>query len=63
MERLELEKTLNMGVGMMAVVPQESVDVALTALADRGVEAWVAGEILDRGDHTEGATLTGDYAV
>ncbi|MFZ3471369.1 phosphoribosylformylglycinamidine cyclo-ligase [Streptomyces sp. 4.24] len=61
-ERLELEKTLNMGVGMMAVVPQESVDVALTALSDRGVDAWVAGEILDRGDLTEGATLTGDYA-
>lgn len=62
-EQLELEKTLNMGVGMMAVVPQESVDVALTALADRGVDAWVAGEILDRGTHAEGATLTGSYAV
>lgn len=62
MEQLELEKTLNMGVGMMAVVPQESVDVALTALADRGVDAWVAGEILDRGDHVEGATMTGSYA-
>ncbi|MFE2282844.1 phosphoribosylformylglycinamidine cyclo-ligase [Streptomyces sp. NPDC059443] len=61
-ERLELEKTLNMGVGMMAVVPQGSVDVALTALADRGVDAWVAGEIVDRGDHAEGATMTGDYA-
>ncbi|MFD3805302.1 phosphoribosylformylglycinamidine cyclo-ligase [Streptomyces sp. NPDC058611] len=61
-EQLELEKTLNMGVGMMAVVPAESVDVALTALSDRGVDAWVAGEILDRGDRTEGATLTGAYA-
>lgn len=61
-EQLELEKTLNMGVGMMAVVPGESVEVALTALADRGVDAWVAGEILDRGDRTEGATLTGSYA-
>ncbi|MER6534788.1 phosphoribosylformylglycinamidine cyclo-ligase [Streptomyces sp. 900105755] len=61
-ERLELEKTLNMGVGMMAIVPQESVDVALTALADRGVDAWVAGEITDRGEHTTGAELVGDYA-
>ncbi|MFD9880660.1 phosphoribosylformylglycinamidine cyclo-ligase [Streptomyces alboflavus] len=61
-ERLELEKTLNMGVGMIAVVPEESVDVALTTLADRGVDAWVAGEITDRGDHTSGAELTGDYA-
>ncbi|MER6463617.1 phosphoribosylformylglycinamidine cyclo-ligase [Streptomyces sp. NPDC001228] len=61
-ERLELEKTLNMGVGMIAMVPQESVDVALAALADRGVDAWVAGEITERGDHTTGAELVGDYA-
>ncbi|MGW0737257.1 phosphoribosylformylglycinamidine cyclo-ligase [Streptomyces sp. NPDC002851] len=61
-QRLELEKTLNMGVGMMAVVPAESADAALTTLADRGVDAWVAGEIVERGDRTEGASLTGDYA-
>ncbi|MGV9892279.1 phosphoribosylformylglycinamidine cyclo-ligase [Streptomyces sp. NPDC003395] len=61
-ERLELEKTLNMGVGMMAIVPQESVDVVLATLADRDVEAWVAGEITERGAHTSGAELVGDYA-
>jgi phosphoribosylformylglycinamidine cyclo-ligase len=61
-ERLELEKTLNMGVGMIAVVPQESVDVALSVLADRGVGAWVAGEILEHGDGAEAVALTGDYA-
>ncbi|MEU6486182.1 phosphoribosylformylglycinamidine cyclo-ligase [Streptomyces sp. NPDC046887] len=61
-ERLELEKTLNMGVGMMAVVPADSVDAALTTLADRGLDAWVAGEITERGDRAEGAELTGDYA-
>ncbi|GAA2250502.1 phosphoribosylformylglycinamidine cyclo-ligase [Streptomyces atrovirens] len=61
-ERLELEKTLNMGVGMIAIVPQESVDVALATLADRGVDAWVAGGITDRGEHTTGAALVGDYA-
>ena len=48
-ERAELEKTLNMGVGMVAVVPQESVDAALTTLTDRGVDAWVAGKISERG--------------
>ncbi|WP_414168647.1 phosphoribosylformylglycinamidine cyclo-ligase [Streptoverticillium reticulum] len=62
-ERLELEKTLNMGVGMIAVVPQESVDVALATFADRDVDAWVAGEITNRGDHAEAVTLTGEYAV
>ncbi|MGP9019603.1 phosphoribosylformylglycinamidine cyclo-ligase [Streptomyces sp. BR1] len=61
-ERLELEKTLNMGVGMIAIVPEHSVDVALTTLADRGVDAWVAGAITERGAHTTGAALTGDYA-
>ncbi|MEU6088772.1 phosphoribosylformylglycinamidine cyclo-ligase [Streptomyces sp. NPDC047085] len=62
-ERLELEKTLNMGVGMMAIVPQESTEVALATLADRGVEAWVTGEITDRGDKETGAELVGTYAV
>ncbi|AYG81576.1 Phosphoribosylformylglycinamidine cyclo-ligase [Streptomyces hundungensis] len=61
-ERLELEKTLNMGVGMMAIVPEVSVDVALQTLADRGVDAWVAGAVVERGEHREGAALTGDYA-
>lgn len=61
-ERLELEKTLNMGVGMMAVVPAESVDSALATFEDRGLDAWVAGEITGRGDHASGAELTGDYA-
>ncbi|MGW9420928.1 AIR synthase-related protein, partial [Streptomyces koyangensis] len=62
-ERLELEKTLNMGVGMMAVVPAGSVEIALTTLRDRGVDAWVAGEITRRGDEATGATLTGDYVA
>ncbi|MET9876523.1 phosphoribosylformylglycinamidine cyclo-ligase [Actinacidiphila glaucinigra] len=61
-ERLELEKTLNMGVGMVAVVPEGSVDVALTTLADRGLDAWVAGGIVERGEHAEAVELTGDYA-
>ncbi|WP_043729423.1 phosphoribosylformylglycinamidine cyclo-ligase [Streptomyces zinciresistens] len=61
-EGLELEKTLNMGVGMIAIVPEESADVALETLADRGVDAWVAGEITDRGDHTTGAELVGAYS-
>ncbi|MFE0628805.1 phosphoribosylformylglycinamidine cyclo-ligase [Streptomyces sp. NPDC058864] len=61
-ERLELEKTLNMGVGMVAVVPGDSVDAALTTLADRGLDAWVAGEVVERGEHAEAVELTGDYA-
>ncbi|MGW7519768.1 phosphoribosylformylglycinamidine cyclo-ligase [Streptomyces sp. NPDC054796] len=60
--RAELEKTLNMGVGMIAVVPQQSVEAALSTLTDRGVDAWVAGEIDERGEGAEAVTLTGDYA-
>ena len=44
-----------MGVGMIAIVPEESADAALATLADRGVDAWVAGEITERGDHATGA--------
>ena len=61
-ERLELEKTLNMGVGMIAIVPEESADAAIDTLADRGVEAWIAGEITERGEHATGAALIGEYA-
>jgi phosphoribosylformylglycinamidine cyclo-ligase len=63
MQTLEIEKTLNMGIGMVAVVPPESVDVVLSILEDRGVEAWLLGDIVDRGaEHHEGAALYGDYA-
>ncbi|SEK78573.1 phosphoribosylformylglycinamidine cyclo-ligase [Streptacidiphilus jiangxiensis] len=65
METLEIEKTLNMGIGMVAVVPQESVDAVLAVLEDRDVEAWILGDIVDRaGDYAkaEGAALYGAYA-
>lgn len=60
--RDELEKTLNMGVGMVAVVPAESADAALATLADRGVDSWVAGSVSAREGRSETVTLTGDYA-
>lgn len=62
MERAELERTLNMGVGMVAVVPSASADTALAILAERGVPSWVAGTVEKRGDHPEGAVLEGAYA-
>jgi phosphoribosylformylglycinamidine cyclo-ligase len=42
--RADLEATLNVGVGMVALVPPDSVDDALRTLADRGLPAWVCGE-------------------
>jgi phosphoribosylformylglycinamidine cyclo-ligase len=63
MDTLEIEKTLNMGVGMVAVVPPESVDTVLAVLADRDVEAWLLGDIVERGGEWDngGAALYGSY--
>jgi len=41
----EMERTFNMGVGMVAVVPADAADPAVALLRERGVPAWVAGEI------------------
>ncbi|MCS4491889.1 phosphoribosylformylglycinamidine cyclo-ligase [Corynebacterium sp. ES2715-CONJ3] len=41
----EMEKTFNMGVGMVAVVAPEDLDRALAILAARHIDAWVLGQI------------------
>jgi phosphoribosylformylglycinamidine cyclo-ligase len=41
----EMERTFNLGVGMVALVPASAVDRSLALLAERGVTAWVCGEI------------------
>lgn len=41
----DIEATLNMGVGMALVAPAESVGRLLSTAAERGIEAWVAGEV------------------
>ncbi|MGW1681433.1 phosphoribosylformylglycinamidine cyclo-ligase [Saccharopolyspora sp. NPDC002376] len=44
-EAEEMERTFNMGIGMVAVVTAEDVDRALAVLTARHVPAWVLGEI------------------
>jgi phosphoribosylformylglycinamidine cyclo-ligase len=44
-ERAEMERTFNMGVGMVVVVSPEDVDRALAMLTARHVPAWVLGEV------------------
>ncbi|RZQ65290.1 phosphoribosylformylglycinamidine cyclo-ligase [Amycolatopsis suaedae] len=44
-ERAEMEKTFNMGVGMVAVVSPEDVDRTLAVLTARHVPAWVLGDV------------------
>jgi len=58
-DQLELERTLNMGVGMVALVAKPDAGRALAALADRGVAAWVAGTARPGSGRTE---LVGAYA-
>ena len=43
--RDELECTFNQGIGMIAVVDAESATDAVQLLNDRGVPAWVCGEV------------------
>ncbi|GAC1444696.1 MAG: phosphoribosylformylglycinamidine cyclo-ligase [Mycobacteriales bacterium] len=54
----EMDRTFNMGVGMVALVAPPDVDRALAVLTARHVPAWVAGEI---GAGTGGVTLTGSH--
>lgn len=58
-EQGEAERTLNQGVGMLAVLPAAYADRALGALRTRDVPAWIAGEITSG---TGRATLVGSYA-
>jgi phosphoribosylformylglycinamidine cyclo-ligase len=57
-EQAEMERTFNMGVGMVAVVPAEDVDRTLALLTARHVDAWVLGELVD-GDGS--AALEGSH--
>ncbi|AEI08481.1 phosphoribosylformylglycinamidine cyclo-ligase [Corynebacterium resistens DSM 45100] len=61
-ERVEMEKTFNMGVGMVAVVSEEDAERALAMLTARHVEAWKLGTVStsDEGD-LSGAILGGEY--
>ncbi len=43
--RGDLESTLNLGVGMVAVVGQDAADAALARCAQLGVPAWVLGTV------------------
>jgi phosphoribosylformylglycinamidine cyclo-ligase len=44
--RGEMERTFNMGVGMVVVVPAAEADRAVASFASQKVDAWVAGEIV-----------------
>ena len=43
--RADLERTLNMGVGFVAMVPADQADAATRELEARGIPTWAIGEI------------------
>jgi phosphoribosylformylglycinamidine cyclo-ligase len=59
-DRAELERALNMGVGMVAVVAPQGVDRARRMLIERGVYSWAAGRVTPG---PAGVRLVGDYAA
>jgi phosphoribosylformylglycinamidine cyclo-ligase len=60
-DQAEMEATFNMGIGMLAIIAPPDVERALAFLKGRGLDAWVAGEVVEGtgvvqmvGAHTRG---------
>ncbi|MET0997650.1 MAG: AIR synthase-related protein, partial [Marmoricola sp.] len=65
--REDLERTLNCGVGMVSLTAAADADRAISLLAGRGIEAWVAGTVRPAGandavDDRGRVTLHGNHA-
>ncbi len=62
--RPDLEATLNVGVGMVAVLPESSATAAVELLAARGLRAWVCGNVSSAGSDAPAAvSLVGEHAA
>jgi phosphoribosylformylglycinamidine cyclo-ligase len=57
-----VEATLNLGVGMVAVVAREAADASVELLAGRGIPAWVAGEVASEVGGDVGGEVGGEVA-
>ncbi len=60
-ERVEMEKTFNMGVGMVAVVAPEDTDRALAVLTARHLDCWTLGTINKGSKDSPRASLVGRH--
>jgi phosphoribosylformylglycinamidine cyclo-ligase len=58
----DLEGSLNMGVGMLAVVPESAGGDAVALLAGRGVPSWICGSVTAAGAGTSGVELVGSHS-
>jgi phosphoribosylformylglycinamidine cyclo-ligase len=43
----DLERTLNMGIGFVAVLPAAHADLAISTLRSQGINAWLLGQVSD----------------
>ena len=74
----DLERTLNLGVGMIAIVDPAVADAAVSRLNERGISSWIMGDVVKAGtpdlnnpDYVQGAKgvdggavrLYGSYAA
>ncbi len=46
-DQADLERTLNCGVGMVALLPATAADTAVALLQGHGLSAWVCGEVAE----------------
>jgi phosphoribosylformylglycinamidine cyclo-ligase len=60
-ERVEMEKTFNMGVGMVAVVAPEDTDRALAVMTARHLKCWTLGTITKGSKDSSRASLVGQH--
>ncbi|MFT8395269.1 phosphoribosylformylglycinamidine cyclo-ligase [Propionibacterium sp.] len=59
----DIEETLNMGVGMVALLDAAQVDVAQRVLDGLGLANWVCGRVVAVPGETAGVYLVGEHAV
>ncbi len=57
----DLEKTLNCGVGMVAITPADAADDAVAVLAEHGMRAWVAGVVAVDPEQSGTVRLAGQH--
>ena len=60
-DRAEMEKTFNMGVGMVAVVAPEDTDRALAILTARHLNCWIVGGVKKGSKDASRAQLVGQH--
>ncbi|NNG35556.1 phosphoribosylformylglycinamidine cyclo-ligase [Nakamurella aerolata] len=59
--KVEMEKTFNMGIGMVAVLHAEDSDRALAMLTAKHIPAWVLGTVEKADRDAERVVLSGDH--